>query len=285
MTYNKEIFNLEKNITELKKELQVALEKNEYQKKIIFNQAKMAAMGEMINIIAHQWKQPLNSVSILVQEIFFNLKINNCENVVDITLKKEIEGQLDYMSQTIDDFKNFFQKDKVKVEINIVKLIDNILKLLAMQLRSYNIQVNIQLGHKSKYIEYNKDFTLKEFFNTNYLVTSYINELKQVLLNILLNSKDVLVSHIQNGEMRSINILIDKNDNRSISIVIEDNGGGISSKEELENIWKPYFTTKDEGTGIGLYISKLIMENSLESSIESNNGNIGLQTKLIINNL
>jgi len=285
MTYNKEIFNLEKNITELKKELQVALEKNEYQKKIIFNQAKMAAMGEMINIIAHQWKQPLNSVSILVQEIFFNLKINNCENVVDITLKKEIEGQLDYMSQTIDDFKNFFQKDKVKVEINIVKLIDNILKLLAMQLRSYNIQVNIQLGHKSKYIEYNKDFTLKEFFNTNYLVTSYINELKQVLLNILLNSKDVLVSHIQNGEMRSINILIDKNDNKSMSIVIEDNGGGISSKEELENIWKPYFTTKDEGTGIGLYISKLIMENSLESSIESNNGNIGLQTKLIINNL
>jgi len=285
MTYNKEIFNLEKNITELKKELQVALEKNEYQKKIIFNQAKMAAMGEMINIIAHQWKQPLNSVSILVQEIFFNLKINNCENVVDITLKKEIEGQLDYMSQTIDDFKNFFQKDKVKVEINIVKLIDNILKLLAMQLRSYNIQVNIQLGPKSKYIEYNKDFTLKEFFNTNYLVTSYINELKQVLLNILLNSKDVLVSHIQNGEMRSINILIDKNDNKSMSIVIEDNGGGISSKEELENIWKPYFTTKDEGTGIGLYISKLIMENSLESSIESNNGNIGLQTKLIINNL
>ena len=285
MTYNKEIFNLEKNITELKKELQVALEKNEYQKKIIFNQAKMAAMGEMINIIAHQWKQPLNSVSILVQEIFFNLKINNCENVVDITLKKEIEGQLDYMSQTIDDFKNFFQKDKVKVEINIVKLIDNILKLLAMQLRSYNIQVNIQLGPKSKYIEYNKDFTLKEFFNTNYLVTSYINELKQVLLNILLNSKDVLVSHIQNGEMRSINILIDKNDNKSMSIVIEDNGGGISSKEELENIWKPYFTTKDEGTGIGPYISKLIMENSLESSIESNNGNIGLQTKLIINNL
>lgn len=280
MNSSEKILLLEETIVKLNKQLQKAKEKNIYQEKILYKQSKQAAMGEMINMIAHQWKQPLNNVSILVQEVFFNLKINN---KVDITLKKEIEEQLVFMAQTINDFKNFFKKNKLKTDVNIIKLLDSILKLLCAELRDYNIQVNVTLGFEEKVIQYKKDqFTLKELFNSDYLITTYGNELKQVLLNIISNSKDALVVNKINEQKRFINITIDRSDKNSIVIIIEDSAGGIQDKQELKNIWKPYFTTKTNGTGIGLYISKMIVEENLQSSIESTNGEFGLQTKLII---
>ncbi len=286
MNNEKTILALNQDITKLKKQLKEATLKNKYQEKVIFNQSKMAAMGEMISMIAHQWKQPLNCVSILVQEIFFNLKINNLENSVDVTLKKDIEEQLNYMAHTINDFKDFYKKDKIKNNINMVKLIDSILKLVSGQLKNNKIIIKIKFGTQGKHIQYDeKILTLKELFDKDYLVTTYSNELKQVILNIISNSKDALVESVSLPKIRTINIILNRKNKQSIEVIIEDNGGGIKDKDELNKIWEPHFTTKDQGTGIGLYISKIIVEKNLHSSIEAKNGNFGLQTKLTIHNI
>lgn len=270
-------------LNEISNTLEQKIKDKEYLEKLLLKQSKMAALGEMIGMISHQWRQPLNSVGVLLQEIFFTLKMNNAEKLVNPDLKEEIMEQLDYMAHTIDDFKNFFKENKNTSDTNILKEVASILKIVSASLISHNIKICCRAEGQDE-CGFDLDDILKdENIVDKYFVVTYPNELKQVIINIINNSKDALIEKTTENDKRFIKIRIDKTNN-NFEISIEDNAGGIHDKQKLKKIWDPYYTTKDEGTGIGLYMSKIIVEKNLKGSIESFNGEYGLKTVIKLPN-
>jgi signal transduction histidine kinase len=208
----------------------------------------MAAMGEMIGAISHQWKQPLNGIYILIQALESDL-------VLDGVISKEngkealddMREQINFMFETMKEFRNFFKPSKDKKTFDIQNSILEVSKILKAQFLKYNIELQIE----------------KSSIDLEYI--GYENEFKQVILNILNNAKDVLISR----KVPTIKISIDKSDNY-INIYISDNGGGIPD-DIIDKIFESYFSTKGEnGTGIGLYMSKMIIEN-MDGKIEAFN--------------
>jgi C4-dicarboxylate-specific signal transduction histidine kinase len=205
----------------------------------LIQQNRFAAMGEMINNIAHQWRQPLNLIGLIVQGL------PACKDLTQEELDHETErvmGVIMHMSQTIDDFRYFFHQDKKMSRFTANKAVAKAVEFTSPSL--------IEMGINISVIE-----------QPDIHVYGYSNEYAQVLLNILSNAKDVLVQRMI-AEPR-IRISISKEAERSV-VTIADNGGGIST-EIMPKIFDPYFTTKDkmQGTGIGLYMSKIIIEQNM----------------------
>lgn len=245
-----ELENLNKNL-----EQRVGLEINKAKEKeqILVQKSKMIALGEMVSNIAHQWRQPISEIS----SIFMNLKMKYNLNLLTKEAlddkSKEIEGILEYMSQTIDDFRNFFKPNKQREDFNIDKSIKAVLNIIGTTLNTHNITVN-----------QNIDKAL--------IVNGYENEFEQVILNMISNAKDALV----NRSIKEPVINIDAySKNEKAIISIEDNGGGIDI-DLKEKIFEPYFTTKDNtGTGIGLYMSKMIIETNMGGELNVENSQNG----------
>jgi len=227
--------------------------------KLLQEQTRLAQMGEMISMIAHQWRQPLGAISSALMSINIKLESGKFDLTKDLEreeyfnfMKKKhtnIENYVEVLSNTIDDFRNFFKPDKSKEFVSLTTPITRALDIVQSSIQSKNIKLNI------------------EFLNTD-IVSIYQNEMMQVILNILKNSEDnFLEKKIQDP---IINIITYKEDNSSL-IAISDNGGGIPS-HIVEKIFDPYFSTKDEknGTGLGLYMSKIIVQ-------EHNNGTLSVQ--------
>ena len=248
--------NLEEKIKEKTKKLQIMNDKlqEEVEKKtqenfkqfqILQNQSKLAAMGEMIGAIAHQWRQPLNEITIRIQ----SLKYDYIDGVIDETFIKEfIEKNkitINFMSKTIDDFRNFFRIDKEKSLFSIKDAIKDTLNIQAAQLKNHNIEIDIK----------GEDFNLDGFKM----------EFQHVIMNLLANAKDVFVE--KRTTLPKIEIILEKN-----KISIKDNAGGIPI-EIISRIFEPYFTTKEQGkgTGLGLYLSKMIIEENMHGKINSEN--------------
>ncbi len=239
---------------EVKKEL----EKNIKKDKIIAYQTRLAIMGEMLNNIAHQWRQPLNEINSVVMTIDYTMmkeKISSKD--IDIQLQK-IENQTQYMSNTIDDFRNYFNPNKIKTNFTFSELIDKSLNIFSGIISKYNINI--------KKIVYNDD----KYYN-------YMSELIQIIITILNNSKDVLILNKINNPKILIKIF-------DGVITIEDNGGGID-KQNIDKVFDPYFTTKGnkKGTGIGLYLCKMIVEDSLNGSINVENTDQGAKFIIRLN--
>ena len=215
---------------------------------LMFQQSRLASMGEMIGNIAHQWRQPLSSLSAIIQNIRHKSdrdKLNRefLENITEDALK--IASQ---MSDTIDDFRNFFEPSKAKERFNVNKAIEDTLELLMPTLLNNDIKtINNQ--------------------NINIDILGYKNELSQTVLNIFSNAKDIIIEKVQRSRIIMIEISLSKN-NRHVVISIQDNGGGIP-ENIIDNIFDPYFTTKEQGkgTGIGLYMSKQIIETNMKGNI------------------
>ena len=219
----------------IKKEIDNTLEKE----RLLIQQSKMAVMGEMIGNIAHQWKQPLSTISTISTGIKFQNEMN-CLNDHDITLGMDnINGSVQYLSQTIDDFRNFFKPNKTKTNFNILDALENTIKLMGSQFKNNNIELIKNINNAELY--------------------GYYNELLQVLINILKNAKDELIKLDTNK--RRIIFIDTYTDKSNLIIKIRDNANGIPS-DIIEKIFDPYFTTKenDEGTGIGLYMCKQIID-------------------------
>ncbi len=224
------------------------LEKNRQKDLLLFEQAKLAAMGEMIGNIAHQWRQPLNIISLLFQKIYFMYKNNSLDSKnMDDTLKQAMDT-IGHMSETIDDFRGHFEPNKEKIHYDLSSVLDNTVTLLepSFNLESISVEMSMQDGIR---------------------LYGFVDDLKQVLLNILNNARDAIVSNkITDGKIILKTKLI--SDEQEVFIQINDNGGGIS-EQNINKIFEPYFTTKhkSQGTGIGLYMSRRIIEERLNGNI------------------
>mgnify|MGYP000016905432 CR=1 FL=1 len=224
-------------------------EEKQNQEKILIQKSKMAAMGEMIGNIAHQWRQPLSQVS----GLFFD--IESAYDYKELNKKylhnrvEEANDLIEYMSKTIDDFRNFFNPNTKKELFLIQDAVNNAVKIINSTLKFHKIELTINCDESFK-------------------IDGYKNEYSQAVLNIISNAKDILIdkkiAHPQ------IKIYMDEN-----ALHIEDNAGGIDN-DIINKIFDPYFTTKYEyGTGIGLYMTKLIIENKMNGHISVKNSTHG----------
>ncbi len=258
---NEYTYKLEDINKNLKNQVKIEVRKSREKDKLLIEQSRQAAMGEMIGNIAHQWRQPLNALGLVLQNVQISYqrgKLN--DEQVDRIVTKGMK-LINKMSTTIDDFRNFFKPNKIKEKFNIYKAINDSLQLIEASLKNNNISVEI----KAKNI---------------YIIYGYPNEFSQVILNLLSNAKDVLIDRkVQNAKI-IINIY---GNNLNFIIELEDNAGGVN-KEIIDKIFEPYFTTKDEGkgTGIGLYMSKMIIEGNMSGKITVSNTELGAIFKIIL---
>ena len=241
------------DITNLNHELQ---KQNEIQRKLLFNQQKMVQMGEMIGHIAHQWRQPLSTISIAASGMQLKKKLNMLEDDEFDAFNTGIINNVEYLSKTIDTFQNFLKEKKELKEVILEERIQNILTIISTSL-------------KNNYIELidNIDYT------QNTTINMVSGELDQVIINIMNNAKDALIEN--NIENPWIEISLYCEDNK-ILITIEDNAKGIP-KECIKKIFDEYFTTKDstKGTGLGLYMSSKIVTESLHGKLYVKNTSNG----------
>ena len=230
--------------------------------KILFQQSKMASMGEMIGNIAHQWRQPLNLISTVASGIKFEKEfgIKNQKNEdegLDMIL-----NSTNYLSQTIDDFRNFFKPDKQAVEINLIHTYEKVLKLISSRFKDNSVEIISNIEDIKTY--------------------TYENMLIQVIINILNNAFDALeekqpykkfvfldIQHIKKSDLLNCPQLKEE---EYIQIKIKDNAGGIP-KDIIDKVFEIYFTTKHKsrGTGVGLYMTYEIIKFNMEGEIDVRN--------------
>lgn len=238
----------------LDQRVKMEVDKNREKDQMMLQQSRLAAMGEMIGNIAHQWRQPLNSLGILVQNIQGAYEYNRLNNDY---MTQAVEKTLDiiqHMSQTIDDFRNFFKPEKEKEPFDIAEAVIKTLGFIDATLRDHSILVITRLEKSGS-------------------ILGYFNEYCQVVLNILNNAKDVLIDRKIENPCIIIEAQITA---RHAELHIIDNAGGID-KSILNKIFDPYFTTKENGTGIGLYMSKMIIEKNMGGSISARNTKEGAE--------
>ena len=251
-----------------RKDIQNHINKNTKQQNMLSQQAKMAAMGEMLGNIAHQWRQPLSLITTAASGMKMQKEFDSLD---DETFEQSIENitnSAQYLSKTIDDFRNFFKTDNVKSDINIKDVLEKTLKLTNAQ-------------YKANQIDLIQDVIDYEIYGVE-------NELVQALINILNNSKDILITKKYD---KQILIKSYKDNNKGILEII-DNGGGIDN-EILEKVFEPYFTTKhqSQGTGIGLYMTEEIIKKHFQASVSMKNKEVvvngkeykGVETRIIFN--
>ncbi|MBF0317569.1 MAG: PAS domain-containing protein, partial [Nitrospirae bacterium] len=263
-----ELKRLNSNLAAMVKE---ETSKRQMQEQMLIQQSKMAAMGEMIGLIAHQWKQPLNAIAIIVQDMkdaykFGEVDEEYIERTIDSTM-----GQVKFMSKTMDDFRNFFKPSRQKVTFDVKNAIDELISMFIAIFTKNNINVYLKAEQSLKLI-----------------ANGYPNEFKQVILNILNNSKDAIISRQASGDKTQglIEVEITGNEKAGqIVIYIRDNGGGIPEKV-MDRMFEPYFTTKGtEGTGIGLYMSKTIIETNMGGSLTVKNIDGGAEFAIALSSM
>ncbi|MFY4795830.1 ATP-binding protein [Aliarcobacter butzleri] len=232
----------------LEQKVQIETSKQKEQEQLLIQQTRLAAMGEMIGNIAHQWRQPLNALGLVLQNLKFSYDMGELdEKMMDKSINKA-DMLTKNMSKTIDDFRNFFKPNKSKEKFGINQNINKAIELVESTFEHHNIKLE------------------KNFSSDELEFHGFPNEFSQVILNILTNAKDAI---IENKILNPLVIVETKIENDNICISIKDNANGID-ENIVNKIFEPYFTTKDEGkgTGIGLYMSKIIIENNMNGKIE-----------------
>ncbi|NPA73939.1 MAG: transporter substrate-binding domain-containing protein [Epsilonproteobacteria bacterium] len=247
----------------LEEKIKDAIEKNKKDQLIMLQQSRLAQMGEIISMIAHQWKQPLNSLAILNATIVTKYKNSTLTPENMQTYEKKSKRLINQMSKTIDDFRTFFKPEKNKTLFFVEDAIENSFELMEPILKHHHIYLN-------------SDIEVKK----GYMIEGYPNELSQAIINIINNAKDAL-SKIDK-KVKCIEVSLKYIDKKAI-LTIKDNAGGIP-QDILPKIFDPYFTTKSDknGAGIGLYMTKIIVEKHMKGKIEAENWEEGTKFKIIL---
>jgi len=241
--------NIQK-VRELNEALIKEKEITEFQHKQLLSNSRSAAMGEMISMIAHQWRQPLSLINTVIATLKIKKELGILDNkIIDNSINK-IEKTTNFLSSTIDDFRDYFKPNKIATTVNISNLFEKSLFFLKSELKQLDIEYDIDI-------------------DPNISIMTYKNELLQTILNILKNSIDAFKE--KKKKKKKITVIVQKN-KESILITIEDNAGGIRT-DILQKVFEPYFSTKSKnGTGLGLYMCKTIINEHLHGniSLESN---------------
>jgi signal transduction histidine kinase len=244
------IYFIFKHLEKQKLSIKILSKEKVKQNDLLIQNSKMAAMGEMIANIAHQWRQPLSVVSYNTINLQRKLRKNKVDESFLNNYILKINSAVENMQTTIEDFSTFFNPSRTKEEFEISQILNETIDMIDKSLQDNSILISFNSS-------------------TKYFYTGYKNELKQVMLNILSNAKDAIEeNNITNGQIE-INI---KQELKDIHITIKDNGGGIPS-DILDRVFEPYFTTKfkKDGTGIGLYMCKMIIEDHFNGNIAFEN--------------
>ncbi len=227
----------------------------------ILEQAKLARIGSMISMIAHQWRQPLSQLSGILMELETTTRFKKVDNDYILNAIDKSDKMIEFMSNTIDDFRNFYKPDKKKEDFYVSDACKKAINIIDATLENLGINLILDIKEDKK-------------------IFGYPTEFSQVILNIISNAKDVLIE--KNIKNPKIEINIESKGILSI-ISIKDNAGGIEEKN-LEQIFDPYYSTKDssKGTGLGLYISKLIIERNMGGDLSVSNNSEGAVFKIVV---
>ncbi|MBF0486560.1 MAG: CHASE domain-containing protein [Nitrospirae bacterium] len=261
---NRKTTQLESLTRELERMVYDEINIRNQKEQLLIQQSKMAAMGEMIGMIAHQWRQPLNALSASIFDIkdayeYGELDKKYIDDIIQISKER-----ISFMIRTINDFAKFLLPSKEKTLFNVKDIIDDMLYMFGGLYKKNNIEIDIEtLGEESALIS-----------------MGYPNELKQVILNLLNNARDAVLNRRgkeKQGIVGCIKIIVSKSDD-NIIVSIRDNGGGIP-EHIIDKIFEPYFTTKEKagGTGIGLYMSKIIVETNMGGTLTVRNVDEGAE--------
>ncbi len=228
--------------------------KNQEKQKLLIQQNKLAAMGEMIGSIAHQWRQPLNNITLILHFIRDNIDTPDFTRPMLDHYVQRARKQITFMSETIDDFRDFYQPSREKTIFDIGEAIGSTLAIMETQFDKNSIKVKL-LGD-------------------SFAIEGHKNEFRQAILNILANAKDAILLRREEEPELEGEIRIQFGTHR----VTLSNNGGPASAEVLERMFEPYFTTKfeDKGTGIGLYMTRTILENNMQGEIVATNTDDGV---------
>ena len=232
----------------LKKKVEEEVAKNREKDKKLIISSRLSQMGEAIYMITHQWQQPLNAILLMVGYIDL---LRNSDKLTPKEIEKCINSaieRVEYLADTMNNFKSFFKKDKEKKEVYINDLVKEVMKILEVVLKNKNIELKTDLKSNEK-------------------VKVYKNEVMQVLMDLIKNAVD----EIEKKGIKSGFIKIITDDKK---IIVEDNAGGIP-EEIKDKIFDFHFTTKDNGTGLGLYMSKIIIDEHHNGKLEVENSNEG----------
>ncbi len=223
-------------------------------------QSRFAALGEMIGNIAHQWRQPLSAINTTASGMQLQLQLGLTSNEEVEKSYSNIMGYVDFLTQTIEDFRGFFKEDKEKINFDMLEIIKKTLSIANITYKDNEIELAINLENDKSLMSYGMP-----------------SELSQVLLNILNNAKDAIVNN--NLKNKFVHIEYDSDDMYN-TIYIQDNAGGIP-EDILEKVFDPYFTTKhqSQGTGIGLYMSKDIIEKHMDGKLSVKNNDVFIDGK------
>ncbi len=214
-------------------------------------QSRQAAMGNMISMIAHQWRQPISVISMIANNVLIDLELGVDPNKdALIAQMNDVVRNTQYLSTTIENFRDFFRPNKPKEDFTVSKFFEILHNMVAKSFTNNDIKLELNIK---------EDITLR----------TYKNELLQVFLNIVNNAKDALVSSGAKSGFVKIDTWVEAD---SLKVSVCDNGGGVSTDIETR-MGEPYFTTKDEknGTGLGLYMSKTIIEEHIKGRLEWEN--------------
>ena len=246
---NTQLNNLNKS---LEQRIDEAVIENSKQQALMIHQNRLSQLGEMVSMIAHQWRQPLSALSVWVSNLSFIVKSGNYTNEEVEQIESKIKNILIHLSETIDEFKNYYKTNNRKVDFNLKKSIEDTLIITNSSISSSNVKLNLELEDDIK-------------------IFGFENQLKQVLVALISNSVDAS----NNSDIKRIDIYSKLNENE-VEIYVEDYAGGIP--EKIKNkVFDPYFSTKTDlnGSGLGLYMAKMIIEKSFNGTINFTNSEKG----------
>jgi signal transduction histidine kinase len=234
----------------LRRTVKNEVEKNRQKDQQLLQQSRLAQMGEMISMIAHQWRQPLAAISSSSATIKLKAMLGKLDKDSAIELSTNIATYSQHLSVTIDDFRDFFKSNKEKRDTTYGELVENVLGIIGSSIQ-------------------NKNITLKKDLKSEVVFNTYKNELKQVVLNLIKNAEDILLEK----NIKDPEIVIRTYEN---TLTVSDNGGGIP-EDIIDKIFDPYFSTKLEknGTGLGLYMSKTIIHEHCGGELSVQNSDEG----------
>lgn len=249
---------LEKLRVETAERLQ-AVEELRRKEQLLIQQNRLAAMGEMLVNISHQWRQPLNVLGLILQELTRSYQRGSLTAELLDARTHRAQQVILHMSQTIDDFRNFLSPDKMKASFNVKEVVETTLFMFRDSLKEILVDVHL-MAEEDLFIE------------------GYRNEYAQTIMNILINARDVF--HERKVPHPRLTIMILRQNGKSV-VTFADNAGGIAS-DVMGKIFDPYFTTKapDKGTGIGLFMSKMIIERNMNGSLSVRNTEEGAEFRI-----